>query len=646
MSEQTPQRTFTFRAFFVGTVLSILVVVMSQYSVNVVHGSYLSIDHMPAGGIFLFFLLVGGLMPLVRCFSKRWSFSSTELIVVYVMLLVSSSLATMGLGSQFLAMLAGPYYFATPENRWESLIHPHVRPWFVPQDQAAIDQFFEGLLPGNSIPWLAWARPMAVWLPFLFCLYFVMICTGVLLRKQWVQRERLIFPLVRLPMDMVQDGAANEVVRPFFKSRLMWLGFAIPFLIGFVNAMHHYYEFAPQINLVHNVPVFQKVWNVKFRISFPIIGFAYFINVKTAFGLWFFNLLAGSLRTTFLFMGVSSKENMGTYGAWSPIFKHLGMGAFATLVLYGLWAARSHLRDVLRKAVLGDPEVDDSDEMLSYRVAFWGWVLGVLFLSLWLALSGLPFWVALGFVLLALLIFVGVTRVVAEGGLPTLIAPSIAPSQIISAVGCSAIGPAGIATLGFTYIWCADIRTFAMSSALHGMKLGDEIKTSRRPLFWAMALAVVIGVVGSSATLMVLAYKHGGLNLNDWYFKGNSRVAYSYIAQKIERPSDIDGLGWACKSIGAGVMAGLMFMQRNFLWWPLHPLGFAIGANGWLNQLWFSIFLAWLIKSAVLRYGGHKLFKAGQPLFLGFVLGQYSCAGVWVLIDAFTRMEGNQVFWI
>lgn len=646
MSEQTQARTFTFRAFLVGTLLSIIVVVMSQYSVNVIHGSYLSIDHMPAGGIFLFFVLVCALLPAVKCFCTRWDFSAAELIVVYVMILVTSSIATMGLGSQFLAMLAGPFYFATPENRWTTLIHPHIRPWFVPTGEEAIRQFFEGAPEGQGIPWGAWARPMAVWVPFIFCMYFVMICTGVLLRRQWVQRERLIFPLVRLPMDMSRQGAPEDRVRPFFKSKLMWVGFAVPFLISCVNALHHYYEFAPNIKLVHPVPLFEKIWTLQFRISFPIIGFAYFINVKTAFGLWFFNLLAGALRTTFKIMGYSSQENMGTYGAWSPIFKHLGMGAFLTMVFYGLWAGRVHLRDVLRKAIFGAPDVDDSDEILSYRVAFWGWVLGILFMALWLKVSGLPFWISIAFVLLALLIFVGVTRVVAEGGLPTLIAPSIAPSQLISAIGCAPIGPAGLATLGFTYIWCSDIRTFVMSSATHGLKLSDEIKGSRRPLFWAMAIAVVVGVLVSSFMILTLAYEHGGVNLNNWYFWGNSRVAYTYVAQKIDKPSDVNALGWACKGIGAAAMGVLMFMQRNFLWWPLHPLGFAIGANGWLNNLWFSIFLAWLIKSLVLRYGGHKLFTAGQPLFLGFVLGQYSAAGVWVVIDCLTGMVENRVFWI
>ncbi len=295
--------TFTFRAFLVGMVLSTLVVVMGHLSINIVHGSYLAIDHMPAGGIFLFFVFVGLLMPLGKALSKTWEFSSRELIVVYVMVLVTSSIATMGLGSQFLPMIAGVSYFATPENNWEGIILPHVHPWFVPQGREAIRQFFEGAPQGAGIPWAAWAKPIAVWLPFLFAMYFVMICASVLLRRQWVERERLIFPLVRLPLDMVREGDGDSLVRPFFKSKLMWVGFAIPFLISSINGIHHYYEFMPSIKLVHPVPIVPSVWTLQFRISFPVIGFAYFINVKTAFGLWFFNLFFGALHATCKVMG-------------------------------------------------------------------------------------------------------------------------------------------------------------------------------------------------------------------------------------------------------------------------------------------------------------------------------------------------------
>lgn len=56
---------FTLRACLVGLILSCLVVVMAHCSINIVHGSYLAIDHMPAVGIFLFFILVLLINPIL-----------------------------------------------------------------------------------------------------------------------------------------------------------------------------------------------------------------------------------------------------------------------------------------------------------------------------------------------------------------------------------------------------------------------------------------------------------------------------------------------------------------------------------------------------------------------------------------------------
>ncbi len=41
---------------------------------------------------------------------------------------------------------------------------------------------------------------------------------------------------------------------------------------------------------------------------------------------------------------------------------------------------------------------------------------------------------------------------------------------------------------------------------------------------------------------------------------------------------------------------------------------------------WFGIFLAWLVKAIVLRYGGVVLYRKVRPLFVGLILG--TCVGV------------------
>jgi len=57
----------------------------------------------------------------------------------------------------------------------------------------------------------------------------------------------------------------------------------------------------------------------------------------------------------------------------------------------------------------------------------------------------------------------------------------------------------------------------------------------------------------------------------------------------------------------------------------------------------FSVFLAWLTKTLVLKYGGLDLYVKTRPFFLGLILGQFISAGVWYVIDYFTETSGNAV---
>ena len=65
-----------------------------------------------------------------------------------------------------------------------------------------------------------------------------------------------------------------------------------------------------------------------------------------------------------------------------------------------------------------------------------------------------------------------------------------------------------------------------------------------------------------------------------------------------------------------------------------------------MDQLWFSIALAWLLKLVAMKYGGPSLFRRARPFFLGLIIGQFFIAGLWLIIDFFTGMTDNVVFWI
>ena len=104
--------------------------------------------------------------------------------------------------------------------------------------------------------------------------------------------------------------------------------------------------------------------------------------------------------------------------------------------------------------------------------------------------------------------------------------------------------------------------------------------------------------------------------------------------------------GRFCNAIGAVAMFALMAGRHTFVWWPLHPIGFAVGMVWITQRVWFSIFIAWLIKLLLLKYGGPRLFRKLRPFFLGLILGQFVAAGIWLVIDYVVGMTGNTVFWI
>ena len=109
----------------------------------------------------------------------------------------------------------------------------------------------------------------------------------------------------------------------------------------------------------------------------------------------------------------------GIFGITEPILSHLGTGAFFGLVLFGLLVGRGHLKEVFKKAFKQDSSVDDSKEIISYRTAVWGLILGSIVLIIWLVASGMSVLIAFLFLGCAFIFWIGLTRVIAEAGIPT-----------------------------------------------------------------------------------------------------------------------------------------------------------------------------------------------------------------------------------
>ncbi len=639
------ERGVTLRALVVGALLCAGLTAGEPFGVMVVHGSALCADFSTGGAIFLFFVLIFGVNGLLRRIGPRVGLSSAELVTVYVMLVLASAIPSWGFTMNMMGLTGGLRYFASPENRWSELILPHVKTWIAPTDDSALRHFFEGLPPGEALPWRAWVLPLFWWGTFILAVYLVMICVVTVLRRQWVEHERLTFPLAQLPLEMATTQTPSAAWPALFRSKAMWVGFAIPALIFSYNGIQKYAPGLPIFELGAWLVIVPGVLYSTFFVRFEVIGLSYLVNADVLLSLWVFAWYFMLEKALFLKTGFSIGATELYSDPGTPTEAYQAFGAVTAYVLIGLWVARKHLRGVFRKAFRGAADVDDSRELLSYRGALIGLGVGLAYVVAWMTRSGMGVGQASLFVVGALIAFLGLTKIICEAGLAYARTP-VTPSALThSILGPAGLGPASVVNLGMALCWSGDTRTVVMTSAATGAKLGDAAGVRSRPLFGAMLLALVVGLVASMAAVFLICYHHGGMNLGGWQFVGMTPCTGSWMIEHMQIPEGATGgTSWwkmGFLGIGAALMSVLMLCRYRFPWWPIHPAGLAVGLTHPTFHVWFSIFIAWLIKIIVLKMGGISLYRRTRPFFLGMILGSFTTAGAWLFIDWLAGMPGS-----
>lgn len=621
-----------FRAFLVGGVFSLIIGFVSPYAAMAIQYMGISADFITAGAIFCLLFVIGILNPILKVFKKP--FNRREIVLIYSMMILASPVPCWALMFYLIPITSGLYYYATPENEWSELIHPHIRPFLAPQDKKSVIAFFEGANSSSAMQWKPWIAPFISWFIFIMVLYFVMICMMVIMRKQWVEHEKLTFPLTILPLEMTNES--------FFRKKLMWIGFSIAFLVLSLKGIHYYFPTIPQLNLQRSLSLYKHSAYLFFDLSFTILGFSYLVNLDVSLSLWLFYLLTRAELILFRVFNYNIPGGTPLLCGSSPMTTHQGMGAMIALVLFVIWMSRHHLSDVLRRVWKGERD----GEAFSFRTAFFGAVLGLLFMGFFLWVSGLPYFVVPMFLFGAFAIFLSLTRIVAEGGVG-FARPQCNPQPfVVFGIGSKVLGPQGLVALGLTQTWISDIRTIVMTSVLHGFKMSDPVKLGKRKIVQGALVAIPLSFLISYITIIRTGYSFGALNAQKtWFFHIGPVLVGREIATKLQHPvgKDIIVPRWIFTGLGAGFTFFLIFMRYRFLWWPVHYLGFPISDSWMTGQAWSSIFLGWLIKMAILRWGGLRTYRNMRPFFLGLILGAITCASMWLIIDAITGTKGNAI---
>ena len=422
---------------------------------------------------------------------------------------------------------------------------------------------------------------------------------------------------------------------PIFRNGALWIGFGVPAIVCSLQAINAYEPSFPAFRPVLPIGLFGPY------VSFSALGFFFLVQREVLFGLWVFALL-GDLQAYIYDVTGWGTEQAPAVTAWSyghASVVHQSMGAMIVLVLGGLWVGREHIRSVLRKAVSADGDVRDDDEIISYRGAVIGLVLSVVVMMYWLLEVGLPPTGAAILLFFTFVIYLTLTRLVAEGGVGVIYTPMVAPDAAISAMGAGFYSMRGLVGLSFSRVFANDLLNFTMPHMAHGLKLSTQMEGNRRMLFWAMLAAVLLGLAAIMWVFMDLAYTYGANNLSSLIFFWMPNYVFDYAIRISEEQPGPDWLGWMHAGVGGSAMVLLLMARRYLAWWPLNPIAFPISST--LEWIALNAFLAWAIKCPVLRFGGVALYRRVRPFFFGLILGHFVTHVVWWIIDLCTGVTGN-----
>ena len=622
----------TKRAILLGSILSLTIGLILPVTEFFIQGTRLGLSSATPAAFFILFVILIGPQFLLKCLNPVWALNRHELLVIFSMMMVATVIPTRGFGGPFFSMATGATYYASAENEWAMLIQPHLSPMITLKEANAVRQMYEGL-EGAPIPWHAWIQPLGWWSFFMLCLATMVISVMFLFRRTWIERERLIFPVAQVALAMVEDGPKGSRLSPLFRSTLFWMGFLIPIVLESTNALNRYFPkvptFRPNWTISHNIP---WVPQLTIRLNFLMFGFAFFIESQLSFSLWVFYLLSLPAYWIYGMVFAGHAEALGPWTASGPggtIIAHQQMGAMLVLVGTMVWAARGQLVRVRRK---------DSTPI------FVGMFLGsasLMCLMVWL--TGVPAWIAPLVVGSALVIWLSLTRLMVQAGIATIV-PAIVPlGFVVSTVGVPNLGTVGLIALGLTLIWSGDLLTYLMAPAANSVYVGHRAEISPTAGSLSLIAAVMLSLVGCFCMTLYLTGTLGGLNLHPQYFQTFPQTPWRFAESKLQSSTGVSISGYMWTGVGVGVMLLLTYAQRLFLWWPLHPLGF-LAQGGWImRQLWFSFFLAWLVKTAVLRYGGGGAYKKARVFFIGIIVGLLVVGGLWLIVDSITGMRGNRI---
>lgn len=645
-------RGITFRSVVLGLALTVVHTVWLIYE-------ELTLRHIGTPSIFTLVQTVVGILfalmvvnSLLHRVRPAWMFTPAEFMVIFVMTTLGAIITSVKL-----------LHYLFPTVLWPSFM-PHqaagpetaaaLAPILAPRDPRLVRDFFVGtrdfwgfFRPETLGPWLL---PMLFWAAFFFLLLWTMLCLASIVRRPWLDQERLPFPIIDLPTAMARQGTVHEL----FRSRLLALGFWLTAGLLSANYLGSLAPIVPRVRLAEYDIASPYLTSGPWAAITPLItvwwplaiGLCYLIPLDVSFSCIFFFVAIRLMTVGVTALGWRDAGSVHTTNQF-PYLTNAAEGAWLGMFVIIVWQARPFLRTVFEAIRERAPIPGDESEAIPYRKALLGAALGYGALVAMGTLVGMRLPVAMLAFALYFLAIVVLTRMYSQISMPLFCMALFSFTEwTTNFVGTARLTKAEAATLTTFYWFDRTYEQIPMGHQLEAFAMADRLRESKRRMVRVILLASAVSIVLGIVTLLQIFYDRGAASAR---VSGDSTwlagYAWSRYTNWVSSPRELEAAPLARAGVSAAVVILLSYARNLWIGFPLHPVGYLFTTSYALEWgMWNVIFVTWLIKALVVRFGGLRAYRQSVPFFLGLALGDAVTHFVWGIGLSLTGATGASAY--
>ena len=527
----------------------------------------------------------------------------------------------------------------------------------------------------RSLPWSLWLRPLAMWAALCLTLFLFLMCVAEWLRRKWVDRENLAFPLVEVADHLIRHDcaleSADDVRSPQPRGRrfspVLWAGIAVGALLITVEALGHYHVASDTRLMAFDISkqVFttgplKELDHIVFVLSPILVGILFLVSLEISFSVWVLFVIYS--LAFFLAKQANSEIKDSVFTGWAggrfyPFAMEQLLGAAVCFTAILLIKARTRKTE----SALGGL----ADSYIPYRTTTVGLIVlpMVVLALLWnLGVTNVPFVLLVGLLVMALAI--AAARLRAETGLYTQHV-TYEFTKFPMVFGLTGWTGAKVYTLFVSLAVLPVTLLFrTLGQQLENLELARRNRVSYRTVAVASLAAFITAVAVGLVSFLVLCYWRGSTvyaGSQTPNFEGIMHyplwVSHFLGEKGLDQMRQPHLIRVWFVLLGAGVFGLLTLLRSRVTSFPLHPVGYLLILSSiyfeWVSPyykgdptlsagdgswLWGSALVAWLIKKLIVKYGGMNSYKRAKPFFIGLIVGSLACLFVVNLVHTSALM--------